>query len=378
MPDNPDSLKHPFLDVVDDLDNRYIREAKSDGKRAVGYFCGYVPRELLDVDDLVPYRARAPYTTATEQADVYLGVFNCSYTRCVLETMLDDGLDFIDGYVFTASCDHLRRVYDNWRYLKKPDLCHMMDIPHKTHDDAVDFFTEEFEMLRDQVEKSLGVKIDDEQLAKSIRRTNELRQIVGNIQELRKRDEPALTGEEMQRIMVAVGSTPAEVAIEQLQEIYSQLEERETPIKHRARLLVMGSHMDDPAYLAAMEEMGGLVVADTFCTGAVQFTEPVDENEPPLKALARRYLRKMSCPRMFEAFNDRYKQVVDKTREFNADGIVIQTMKFCDTWGIDSQLFVNRLRDEGIETLKIEREYTRGGVGQLRTRVQAFIEMLGK
>ena len=65
-------------------------------------------------------------------------------------------------------------------------------------------------------------------------------------------------------------------------------------------------------------------------------------------------------------------------REYKADGIVVETMKFCDTWGVDAQIFVDGLREDGFEVLRLEREYTRGGIGQLRTRVQAFIEMLGK
>jgi len=71
-------------------------------------------------------------------------------------------------------------------------------------------------------------------------------------------------------------------------------------------------------------------------------------------------------------------RVVGASRGFAADGIVVQTMKFCDTWGVDAQIFVDKLREDGFEALRLEREYTRGGIGQLRTRVQAFLEMLGK
>jgi len=371
-------LDHPFLNVVSGLNNEYISSARSGGKKAIGFFCSYVPRELLDAAGLVPYRMRAPNNTGTDVADTYLGQFNCSYTRCVLESILDDSLDFIDGYVFVASCDHLRRLYDNVRYLVKPDLCHILDLPHKTHDDAVDWYTEELHILRDNIEQSLGNKIRDDDIVGSIKRTNELRTVLSKIQELRKIDEPKLTGEEMHRIMVGINSTPADVAIEQLKEIYEKLEERDPPRGYRARLLIMGSQMDDPAYIAAMEEMGGLVVGDAFCEGSIQFAEMVDEDEEPLRALATRYVRKLSCPRMFEGFKERYGRIADAVSEYRADGVVIEPMKFCDTWNIDAQLFVNRFRDDHIEVLKLEREYMLSGVGQLRTRVQAFIEMMGK
>lgn len=372
------SLNHPFLKAADDLNNEWLRKAKSDGKKVIGYFCSYAPRELLDAGGLVHYRMRAPNITVTDVADTYLGLFNCSYTRCLLEVILDDTIDFIDGYVFTASCDHLRRLYDNLRYIRKPSLCHILDLPHKNHDDAIDWYTEELEMLRDEIEKSLGVRVGDDELSKSIKLTNELRRILSRIQELRKLPEPKLTGEEMHRIMIAVHSTPTEAAVAQLEDVYRLLEEREPPMKPRARLLIMGSQMDDPACIGAMEEMGAEIVADAFCEGSMHFGDEVDENAPPLKALASRYLKKLSCPRMFEDFNGRYNRVVAAAKENKVDGIVIEVMKFCDTWGIDAPLFINRLRAEGIETLRLEREYTIGGVGQLRTRVQAFMEMLGK
>jgi len=370
------SLSHPFLDVSEGLNNRYIEEARAEGKRVVGYFCGYVPRELFDVAGLLPYRMRAPYTTTTDQADAYLSFVNCSYTRCVLEAMLNEALDFIDGYVFAASCDHLRRLYDNLRYLKRPALCHILDLPHKTHEDALDWYTGELEMLRRNMERSFGLKIGEDEIASSVRRTNEVRKIVSSIQALRKREAPPVTGEDMHRIMMAVNSVPASVASKNLAEIYSTLEEREPAGRYRARFIVMGSHMDDPAYIGAMEQMGGMVVADTLCVGATQFSDLVDENENPLRALAARYLRKLSCPRMFESFDERYSRVVATAREYAADGIVVETMKFCDTWGVDAQVFVDALRADGFEVLRLEREYTRGGIGQLRTRTQAFLEML--
>ena len=372
------SLDHPFLDMAGELSNRHIEEARVAGKRVVGYFCSYVPRELFDVPGLVPYRMRAPHTTTTDRADVYLSFVNCSYTRCVLEAIFDEALDFIDGYVFTASCDHLRRLYDNLRYLKKPALCHILDLPHKTHAEALDWYTGELDSLRRGIEGAFNLRITDSDISASLRRTNEVRKIVGGIQAMRRKDAPPITGEEMHRIMVAVNSVPADVAAKNLAEIYSMLEEREAPKKYRARLLVIGSHMDDPEYIGAMEEIGGMVAADTLCGGAIQFSDLVDERDSPLRSLAARYLRKLSCPRMFEDFDNRYARVVGAARGFAADGIVVQTMKFCDTWGVDAQIFVDKLREDGFEVLRLEREYTRGGIGQLRTRVQAFLEMLGK
>lgn len=372
------TIKHPLLEASSALLNKYLEEAREQGRAIIGFYCSYVPRELLDVPGVAPYRMRATHTTATDQADAYLSFLNCSYTRCVLETILNDELDFIDGHVFTASCDHLRRLYDNLRYLKNPRLCHILDLPHKTHEEAVEWFEGELAMLKENIEKSFRLKISDDDLKESIHRTNEMRRTVAKIQELRKSPNPSVTGREMVKIMTAVNSVPAKIAVKGLEEIYSELMERAPIEDFRARLVVMGSHMDDPDYIGAMEEMGGLVVAETFCVGAVQFCDMVDEEKPPLRALAERYLKKLSCPRMMEAYPQRYERVKATAQTYRADGIVIETMKFCDTWGVDAPVFLGDLRKDGFGVLRLEREYTRGGIGQLRTRVQAFMEMLGK
>jgi benzoyl-CoA reductase/2-hydroxyglutaryl-CoA dehydratase subunit BcrC/BadD/HgdB len=81
---------------------------------------------------------------------------------------------------------------------------------------------------------------------------------------------------------------------------------------------------------------------------------------------------------MMEDFDRRLSLILDTVKEYRVDGVVIEIMKFCDLWGVDSMPLVKALRQEGIPVLKLEREYALGGEGQLRTRIQAFIESMGK
>jgi benzoyl-CoA reductase/2-hydroxyglutaryl-CoA dehydratase subunit BcrC/BadD/HgdB len=94
--------------------------------------------------------------------------------------------------------------------------------------------------------------------------------------------------------------------------------------------------------------------------------------------LAEHAFKKTLCPRMMEDFDRRLKTIIDTVREYRIDGVVIEIIKFCDLWGVDSMPMVAALRKEGIPVLKLEREYAPGGEGQLRTRIQAFIESMGK
>ena len=125
-----------FGEVLATPHNRLVAEAAAGGRRILGFTCSYVPEPLLAVDGLVPVRLRAPGVAGTPLAETYLSNVVCPYPRSVLEFALEGRYDFLAGWVFTASCDHLRRLLDNLVYLAEPPFHHMLDLPHKTGDAA--------------------------------------------------------------------------------------------------------------------------------------------------------------------------------------------------------------------------------------------------
>jgi benzoyl-CoA reductase/2-hydroxyglutaryl-CoA dehydratase subunit BcrC/BadD/HgdB len=137
--------------------------------------------------------------------------------------------------------------------------------------------------------------------------------------------------------------------------------------------------MHDPEFIRIIESQGCLVVADRFCTGTIPGFKTIELNDDsPYKIMAEYTFKKTLCPRMMEDFDRRLNIIIDTVKEYNADGVVLEIIKFCDLWGVDSMTLVTALREKGIPVLKLEREYHLGGEGQLRTRVQAFIESMGK
>jgi benzoyl-CoA reductase/2-hydroxyglutaryl-CoA dehydratase subunit BcrC/BadD/HgdB len=120
-------------------------------------------------------------------------------------------------------------------------------------------------------------------------------------------------------------------------------------------------------------------VADRFCTGSIPGLIPIErDGGDPMRILAEHSFKKTLCPRMMESFPLRLQTILDTVREYKVDGVVLEILKFCDLWGVDSVPLVSALRKEGIPVLKLEREYRLVGEGQLRTRVQAFLESMGK
>lgn len=358
------------------LMQRGTEEAAAQGLRRVAYFCSYIPEELLSVPGLYAYRMRAPNDISTEIADTYLGAFNCSYTRCLLEFLLAEDQERADGYVFAASCDHLRRMYDNFVYARQPAFHRILDLPHKSHTDAVAWYKRELAALRDALVVHFGVAAGTAELKRTIRECNHTRRMIAALDELRRRPAPPLSGADMQRILNVSSSLPKSIVNPALARLLAGLQDGEPVGPHRARVLLLGSNLDDPEYIAIIESVGALVVADLHCCGAHHYIHPVAEGSDPLLQIAARYLEKLPCPRMFAAYAQRFAAVVEAARRFDCHGVIVQTMKFCDCWGIEGNVFVNNLRQRGLRVLRLDREYTLGAVGQLRTRVQAFLESL--
>ena len=355
-----------------------VAQAMEEGMVPVGYTCSYVPEVMLSVGKLFPVRMRAPGVTGTETADTYMPSTLCSYTRSILEYFMEGRYDFLGGWVFAASCDHLRRLYDNMDYLAKPEFIHVLDVPHKSTDEGVEWMREELDIFRKALSGHFGVIMDDDALARAIGDYNGHISLINSIGVTRKLSAPPVSGTEFHRLMLASMTIPPKAFAGIAREMKEELNDRPGIDGYRARLMVMGGQLDDPEYIAVIESQGGLVVADRFCTGSIPHLTPVPESRDPLTALARHVFARTDCPRMMGDFSGRIERIVNAVDEYRVDGVVIETIKFCDIWGYEAAAIVSALRERRIPVLRLEREYRLTGEGQLRTRIQAFLESMGK
>jgi benzoyl-CoA reductase/2-hydroxyglutaryl-CoA dehydratase subunit BcrC/BadD/HgdB len=367
-----------FDELLENPQNRLVEQAAQSGRIPIGYSCSFVPEPLLMTDRLFPVRLHAMGVTGTELADNYLSSLLCSYTRSILEFAMDDRYDLIRGWVFVPSCAHMQRLTDNLDYLKKPSFIHVIDVPRKVNSATVAWQTEELRMLADRLSEHFNVDTSDHALMKAIDEWNHFCSVVSKIGELRKRPNPPITGTEFHSAVMASLASPKDLILPYLETLHDEIKNQDTKGKYRARLMVAGGHLHDPEFIRVIESQGGLVVADRFCTGSIPGLNPVKVNGDPFRALAEQSFEKALCPRMMEDFERRLKLIMDTVKEYKVDGVVLEVIKFCDLWGVDAMPLVSALRNEGIPVLKLEREYRLGGEGQLRTRVQAFIESMGR
>jgi bzd-type benzoyl-CoA reductase N subunit len=367
-----------FLVATRAIMNPELQAWKDRGGKVVGFFCSTVPEELFTAAGLLPFRMRGTGSTSTELSDAFFSPINCGFPRHTFNQALRGEYDFLDGLVCINSCDHVRRIYDNWiRNLKTP-FVQVMSLPRKVQEPQVKWYYDELNILREQMEEHFGVEITDECVKDAIRLHNEIRALQKRLYELRRADRPPITGAETLAVMVAGTAMPREVYKELLQELLDELVQSEGSGDYRARLMIVGGELDDPGYLEIIEEQGGLVVTDSTCFGSRLMWKAVDEGEEdPIRALARYYIAdRPSCPRMYGDQPNRIAYTRELIKEFKVDGVIGERLLFCDQWVVEHYMTTQDLKKDGIPFMALDREYVLSGKGQLRTRVQAFLETL--
>ncbi|MEJ2717652.1 MAG: 2-hydroxyacyl-CoA dehydratase family protein, partial [Deltaproteobacteria bacterium] len=261
---------------------------------------------------------------------------------------------------------------------KRPyPFMHFLSIPHKAGGAGpMQWYREEVTLFKEALENAFGVEISPEALNEAIDLHNESRSLLRKLYELRREEKPPVTGAESLSIVLAATTTPRDHYNRLLRNVLEELQAREGISGHRARLMIVGSEYDDPAYTTLMEDLGGLVVTDALCFGSKYFAEPVTTEEDPIIGIAASYLDRPSCPRMSDRVTERADFIGKMIEEYNVDGVVFQHIRYCDLWGGEAIYVGKRLQELGIPRLSLEREYKLGGIGQVKTRIQAFLERI--
>ena len=381
-------LKHLiyFENLLQEANNDLVKQAKSDGKLALGYTCYFMPEVLLDLPGCFSVRLRAPRCTSPDMATYYMSSRTCHYGRSLLERALEGGFNFLDAQLATETCtvtcrfqEHLQRmdIIQNERF-----KCEFMDVPFKKTENSIDHYEAQIKAhVLDFLHDNYGVDTSDEALRQTIESHNELCRIMQAIGDHRKLDVPTITGYEYHVINLVTLACPKYLIIDKLRETLEELKTREPDARpqYRCKVLLAGSENDDPDFTKLIESCGALVVADRYCYGSLPGREEivVQPGQAPLDAIARHYLNVSMCPRFMgqDEMRGRKKYLADLVKEYKADGIIVASNKFCEYWSYERTIDTIVLnRDFGIPVCSIEKEYVNAASGQLRTRFQAFIE----
>jgi len=382
-------LKHLiyFEDLLQEANNELVRKGKEDGNLCLGYTCYFMPEVLLDLPGCFAVRLRAPRCTSPDMASYYMSGRTCHYGRSLLERALEGGFNFIDARLATETCtvtcrfqvhlDYMDDVINNVTFKTS-----FTDVPFKKNENSIDHYRKQLKIkVLDFLANEYGVDTSDKAILKAIEINNEVNDIITEIGNFRKLENPPITGYEFSVITLVSMVCPKYLIVDKLRETLEEIKKREPDEKpnFKIRVLLAGSENDDPDFIKLIESCGALVVADRHCYGSLEARQHinVEKGEDPLTAVARHYLLTSQCARFMEQqeMRHRKKMLADYAKEYKADGIIVESNKFCEYWSFERMIDTIVLpRDFGYPVCSIEKEYINTASGQLRTRFQAFVE----
>ena len=312
----------------------------------------------------------------------------CPYARSILERAIEGGYNYLNALFGAECCATMERMEEHF-FLINPVknekfFVTQIDPPMKGDQTNLDYYKAQLKLkVVDKLHDEYGIDTSDAAMRKAIEDHNEISRIITEIGNFRKADNPNITGYEFHVIELVSQVCPHDLIKPYLEETLEELKTREPEEKFpfRAKVVLVGSEVDDPEFTKLIESCGAMVVADRYCFGSFPGRDQIEicDGETAFDAICRHYLHWNQCARFMdgEKIDQRHREVKRLVYEFKADGVIYENMKFCEFWSYEKVLCHHIFTNEmGIPTCTIEKEYALGAAGQLRTRFQAFIESL--
>ena len=385
-------LKHLqyFEDLLQQANNALIAQARADGKVCVAFTCENVPEPLLNLEGTFSIRLHAPNTGSMDIATYYMTNLLCEPSRALLERAIEGGFSFADCVITPDGCTMMNRAVENMELLKtmgkdNPKFFHQyMEIAFKNTENDVNLSVLQCtNHVLKPLQENYGIDVSDAAIRRAVEEHNRLCRLIRAIGDFRKGDRPRITGYEFHVLTLASYVCPQYLILDRLEETLEELKTREPDEKPwRARVLLVGSEVDDSGLVKLIEECGAFVCCDRFCFGSYPGRVEIELNdgEDALTQVCRHYIRNCHCPRMMsmDKVYGRKQYVAELADEYGADGIIYEQVKFCDPWAYDRTLGSSMLQhDYGYPVLSVDRPYNiASSAGQMRTRVQAFVESI--
>jgi benzoyl-CoA reductase/2-hydroxyglutaryl-CoA dehydratase subunit BcrC/BadD/HgdB len=361
-----------------------IKELKDAGKKVVGTYCVFTPDELILSAGAIPISLCGMSEEPISEAERHLPRNLCPLIKSSYGFAITDTCPyfyFSDILIGETTCDGKKKMYE---YLGEIKPIHVMQLPQNSCvEDSLWLWRKEIVRLKERLEKEFSVKITDENLKAAIKLKNRQRKAIRDFYELGKLTPPPLSGLEMLQVLYgSTFKTDKEEHIKTLKTLTEELKENDmkgvTKIsKNAKRILITGCPIGGATekIVKAIEENGGVVVCFENCSGVKSNDKLVDESKDSIDAIAEKYL---GIPCSCMSPNDGRVELISRLiREYKIDGVVDVILQACHTYNVETYK-IKRYLKEKVETpyMSIETDYSQADIGQLNTRMAAFIEML--
>jgi len=369
------SVFEQFKDCYENRHDYAKKWKERTGRKIIGYFCTYVPEEILYAADILPVRILGSHEPQ-DVSEPHIFAMFCPFCRDCLAQGLKGRYDYLDGITIAQSCLHIRQTFTSWDLHIPVDFKYYLPHPmHVQSPQAVPYLIEELKEFKKAIEEWTSKEITNEDLKRGIEIMNKNRRLLQQVYELRKKPNPPLTGLEAMLMVVSSQMTDKREHNKALEELLEKLPSRSLD-EPGERLMILGSEDDDTEFIAMVEDLGSRIVIDEHCTGTRYFYEEVNTNGDALASIAERYVKRVPCPSKDWPERTRLDHIVKLAKEYDVQGAIVMQMKFCDPHELDTPAIKEALEnDVGIPTIFLEFDVT-VPIGQFKTRIEAFLEIL--
>ena len=359
-----------------------IKEAHEAGKKVVGMYCVFSPQEIALAADAISVTLCGTSNDPIEEAEKELPRNLCPLIKSSYGFAITDKCPyfyFSDVLLAETTCDGKKKMYELMSKLKP---MHIMNLPQTAKgEDSLELWKKEMVYFKEFLEKEFEVEITEDKLRDAIKLMNRERKAMKRLHQLNAHKPAPLTGMDMMLAQWLKGfNVDKEAGIDLVERLIAEVEERmEKGIyafdENAPRILLTGCPIGSGSEkaLRILEESGASVVALENCTGYKGLDVLVDEEKDPMEALAEKYLS-TPCSCMTDN-NGRLDLIERLAKEYQVDGVVDLTWQACHTYNIESFTVKNFVKDElDLPFLQLETDYSDSDVGQIKVRVEAFLE----
>ena len=343
----------------------------------IGFACAYTPLALIDAAGFAPYRI-LPLGDWPDQAGRYLHDNLCPHVKRILDRALQADLPDFAGLVFMNSCDAMRRLVDAWRRVRPDDRVVLVDLPITYDERSVSFFGEELARLADVLSAWSGRSVTPEGISESVGRYNDLAGRLDRLYERYRRGTLEGGSCRMQALCNRAMTGPIRQVLSSLASEAAE-PEAPAPADDKVPVFLFGNVLPDPEVFSLIESCGARIAVEDLCTGSRQFHSiEIGGSGDLLRGLARALLERPACARTFEPGRPgrMAEAVLAAARTSGARGVIGHTIKFCDPYLARLPAVREALQEAGLPVLLLEGDCTLRSIGQHRTRIEAFVEML--
>jgi bcr-type benzoyl-CoA reductase subunit C len=353
---------------------REIASSLPKGRVPIGFFCPYVPEELIHAAGALPFRLMGtPIKMSHVQA--HLPANCCHLVKSSLESLLQGKLDFLKGIIFSHTCDTMQGLADIWALQKRIALQFNLMIPSRLDSElARTYLRSEIERFKNFLESNFG-KITPQSLKASIQLFNRIREKVAEIYARRPKWCKEISGSDFAHIIRGGYLIDRRRYLELLDEFLNVLPEKPEVSENQVPVYLAGNMTHDDPYFSLIEEAGAIIVQDDLCSGTRFLHLMVPEDADPMEGLTNRYFTSFMCPTQHIGAYAHGETLLKEVQKSGAKGVIFLLYKYCETHFFDYPDLKQALESKGIPTLLLEVEDPSYSIGQLKTRIQAFIEM---